>query len=607
MLAHQESLPRLPVPRLQETLTKYLRSLKALVDDNEYQSNENIVKEFGQPGGIGDKLTKMIQQKAKTHDSWLHDWWMKSEYLDPRYPICVHTSPAFLFPKRSFRKKSQQIEFAAKMIIAIIEFYYKIKGEDLPVDKSGKHPVCMVQYTKLFYSCRIPGKTADSIAQCSPEPGQPEFIVVVHNNHFFAVEVAKNDQIYSREMIEQQLNCVFEKSWRPAPPIGVLTTSDRDSWFKSYDLLMKDQMSAESIEKIQKSMFMLCFDQDNSGLNNVQSHLFMDNDDGSRNASYGQMLHGGGSTKNTPNRWFDKTLQASIFIINSNGDNGLIYEHSECDGTPVMNLVDYILSRDNITENEYKDTSSNTVAVKDLNFNVDNDTITAIKDSILKIDKLITSLNLRSLNFKDYGKNFIKSQSLSPDSFFQTAMQIAFYRIHSRMASTYESGSTRLYLLGRTETIRSASLEAKAFAEAAFSDDIEVSVKRDLLKQAIVAHKKLASEANVAQGWDRHFLGMKMAAEENLSEMPKLFTSSGFVKSFFIELSTSQVPFKHPICMSFGPVNSDCYGIGYNLLPDNILFICTTFNDSTATNLLDFAEALQLSLAEMKKILTQET
>lgn len=71
MLACQESLPRLPVPELKKTLTKYLRSLKALVDDNEYESNRNIVNEFGQAGGMGEKLTKMIEERAKTHDNWV--------------------------------------------------------------------------------------------------------------------------------------------------------------------------------------------------------------------------------------------------------------------------------------------------------------------------------------------------------------------------------------------------------------------------------------------------------------------------------------------------------------------------------------------------------
>ena len=68
-----------------------------------------------------------------------------------------------------------------------------------------------------------------------------------------------------------------------------------------------DQTSSQSIVKIQKSMFMVCLDQDYSGTNNVQSNHFKDEFRSS--ASFGQILHGGGSTENTGNRWFDKTLQ----------------------------------------------------------------------------------------------------------------------------------------------------------------------------------------------------------------------------------------------------------------------------------------------------------
>lgn len=71
MLAGQKSLPRLPVPELKQTLSKYLRSLKAIVDDNEYESNRTIVNEFGQAGGIGERLTKIVEERAKTHDNWV--------------------------------------------------------------------------------------------------------------------------------------------------------------------------------------------------------------------------------------------------------------------------------------------------------------------------------------------------------------------------------------------------------------------------------------------------------------------------------------------------------------------------------------------------------
>ena len=84
--------------------------------------------------------------------------------------------------------------------------------------------------------------------------------------------------------------------------------------------------------------------------------------------------------------------------------------------------------------------------------------------------------------FEDYGKGFVKSQKLSPDSFIQIAIQLTFYkyinshtnlicimhcyRMYGHLTATYESASTRRFLYGRTDTIRGASLEALAFCKA---------------------------------------------------------------------------------------------------------------------------------------------
>lgn len=42
--------------------------------------------------------------------------------------------------------------------------------------------------------------------------------------------------------------------------------------------------------------------------------------------------------------------------------------------------------------------------------------------------RLSSNLDMYTLEFKDYGKNFIKTHKMSPDSFIQMAMQYAFYR-----------------------------------------------------------------------------------------------------------------------------------------------------------------------------------
>jgi len=73
MLKNQSSLPRLPVPPLQQSLKKYLKAIQPIVNDMEYQKTKEIVKLFGKKDGEGEKLQKALEERAKTHDSWVSD------------------------------------------------------------------------------------------------------------------------------------------------------------------------------------------------------------------------------------------------------------------------------------------------------------------------------------------------------------------------------------------------------------------------------------------------------------------------------------------------------------------------------------------------------
>ena len=50
-----------------------------------------------------------------------------------------------------------------------------------------------------------------------------------------------------------------------------------------------------------------------------------------------------------------------------------------------------------------------------------------------------------------------KELKLSGDGLMQMAMQLAHYKLHGNMVSTYESANHAAFKHGRTETIRSAS------------------------------------------------------------------------------------------------------------------------------------------------------
>jgi carnitine O-acetyltransferase len=54
----------------------------------------------------------------------------------------------------------------------------------------------------------------------------------------------------------------------------------------------------------------------------------------------------------------------------------------------------------------------------------------------------------------------------SPDAYIQMVMQLAWFRQVGTVVSTYETGLTRLFKHGRTETIRTLSNESYAWVKA---------------------------------------------------------------------------------------------------------------------------------------------
>ncbi|KAI9088521.1 Choline/Carnitine o-acyltransferase-domain-containing protein [Phlyctochytrium arcticum] len=123
---HQQSLPKLPVAPLQETAVKYLRSVKAVVSEQEVY----------QPGGKGEELHKRLTEKAASEPtSWLYDWWND-----------WHT-----WPTGTPSSLTSQ--------------------EQLKPESTRAGPLSMDQYQWLFNAC--------------PDPRKNTHIVVIRKNQFF--------------------------------------------------------------------------------------------------------------------------------------------------------------------------------------------------------------------------------------------------------------------------------------------------------------------------------------------------------------------------------------------------------------------------------------
>ena len=84
-------------------------------------------------------------------------------------------------------------------------------------------------------------------------------------------------------------------------------------------------------------------------------------------------------------------------------------------------------------------------------------------------NSFLTCVRTQVLTTDVMSRDGIKQAQVSPDGFLQMSFQLAYYRLYGKTVSTYESASTAAFKHGRTECIRSASLDSQKFTKI-FSD-----------------------------------------------------------------------------------------------------------------------------------------
>ena len=80
---HQNTLPKLPVPELHDTLTKLKESLRPIAwDEHEWKEVERKVDQFATTQG--PVLQERLKEWAKDREHWLEQWWDDGGYLGYR-------------------------------------------------------------------------------------------------------------------------------------------------------------------------------------------------------------------------------------------------------------------------------------------------------------------------------------------------------------------------------------------------------------------------------------------------------------------------------------------------------------------------------------------
>lgn len=560
MYAQQPRLPMLPVPSLEATRNKYLRSVQALGASPAHVALADSFFASAQ----AQQLQQRLQQRAHTMQtegkSWLIDWWNDYAYMAYRDPVVFYVSYFFHFRDDPFRR-TQSLR-AAAIIRAVMQFRQHWINQELEPDWAGKngapasYPLCMNQYQYMFHSCRVPRPSSDTTHQY--DPALFNHVLVIRKGKFYAIHptiaTSKGDTLLDEHALASLLDTVKHMADRDGfdpHPVGALSSADRDTYADTLAQLLSVSPvnNQRALEMIESSAFAICLD-DTAPLTR---------------AEVGRALwHGDGK-----NRWYDKTLQ---FIVFENGKAGFLGEHSQLDATPNHRMCEFVLNA--TLRHPPSSTPSSPLAEQkplEIKFELSDTTRTHISQAISQFQHHVDKHDHHVLYYPGFGKNLIKQHRLSPDAFVQIAIQLAYYKLFGTCRPTYESAQTKKFKMGRTETCRSVSLESVAFCTAMQDPSVHVSTKATLLRQAIKTHSAYMADCLLGQGIDRHLLGLKLSLDPS-EPMPALFQDPTFKNASYWYISTSQVSSELYDGWGWGEVVPEGYGVAYMINSASLSF-----------------------------------
>ncbi|XP_052836030.1 choline O-acetyltransferase [Drosophila gunungcola] len=634
-----DTLPKVPVPSLDETMADYIRALEPITTPAQLERTKELIRQFTAPQGIGPRLHQYLLDKREAEDNWAYYYWLNEMYMDIRIPLPINSNPGMVFPPRRFKTVHDVAHFAARLLDGIMSHKEMLDSGELPLERAASReknqPLCMAQYYRLLGSCRRPGVDQDSQYLPSRERLNDEdrHVVVICRNQMYCVVLQASDRgkLSASEIASQILYVLSDAPCLPGKPapVGLLTAEPRSRWARDREMLQLDERNQRNLELIETAQVVLCLDEPLAGNFNARGftgatptvHRAGDRDE--TNMAH-EMIHGGGSEYNSGNRWFDKTMQ---LIICTDGTWGLCYEHSCSEGIAVVQLLEKIYK--NIEEHPDEDNGlpqHHLPPPERLEWHVGQPLQLRFTQASQSVDKCIDDLDFYVYRYQSYGKSFIKSCQVSPDVYIQLALQLAYYKLYGHLVATYESASTRRFLHGRVDCIRAASTEALEWAKAMCQgeganvplesdrEDEEESRKvkfsiyskdhlRELFRCAVARQTEVMVKNILGNGIDIPLLGLREASVEVTGEMHELFKDEAYNISQCFLLSTSQVACSTDSFMGYGPVTPRGYGCSYNPQPEQIVFCVSAFYSCEDTSASRYAKSLQDSLDIMRDLL----
>jgi carnitine O-acetyltransferase len=594
--ANEDRLPRVPLPTLEASCRRFLEWCAPLLTEQELAATDAAVASFLRPDSPAHALQAALERFDATPGvrSWLDRFW-PTRYLGRRDRIALNANFFFLFDDDE--QARGQVERAAGLIAAALDYKVQLDAEAIPPVVQRGQAMSMVQNRFLFSTTRIPGEVQDTVrAPYSdewPGPSRARHVVVFFRGNAFRMDViGPEGRPYSLADLAAGLDAVVKAGATPAPydaSPGRLTTMARAPWAATRRrLLALDPANAAALETIEAALFCVCLDD-----------LVPD---GTLQAC-DQLLHG-----DSGNRWFDKALS---FVVFADGAAGINVEHCGLDGTTILYLVDAMLTETAAVHSARSGAESQGLPPVDaIEFVLDEGLRADVRAAGEAFADYAAATATTTVELAGFGSNRAKQLGMSPDAFAQMAFQLAHKRTKGLTGATYESIATRQYQNGRTEAMRVVTPEVVRFVAAMDDRHASAQAKAVALRAAGAKHAARARECQLGDAPEQHLWELLMIQQRQGGELGAtapmaLYDSPGWRVMRDDYLSTSSAPSVNIQHFGFGATSTQCIGVAYAMLPDELNIYLSTPR-AVAAEMYRFADELTAAIAEMQELLAAD-
>lgn len=424
----------------------------------------------------------------------------RCDFSEQTPPAPTHPFGTFYGVHLLTERAHSQAERTAIIAETAYAFQRKLEANELEPDYLNDERLCPQSLSWLFNACREPHRNVDRMRKHE----RNKYLVVLRRGHAFKIALEQESQPVKRTKLRGAIDEILDPSSQTLPSIPILTADERDSWAELRGVVKSINLTNHSaLDTIEAAAFIICLDDSSPATPTERCNSLLLGD--------------------PRNRWSDKTLQ---FVVCANGVSGYVCEHSMLDVASLRQINESITTAiiEATGDPEYNGTVDGNPSIwEELGFHINKVLLDNIDRVHNHVKTTFKPIEFAHFKLPSMGNILLRNHRMPSKSGIQIVIQLASLLYYGVQYPSWETLTTMLFRSGRVDWMQSVSPAMFKFCETAFKDNIALTQRSKMLREAAGTHTSTMTRISRGRGFAAHLEALREVAQQDAETLPGFF------------------------------------------------------------------------------------